>query len=66
LPIVLKTGSDRVVVAAEYADQVWTAMGGLAQATRSSARWHGFAEVDNPRVPKNLVRGAVVEAVQLR
>lgn len=29
LPIALKTGSDRVVVAAEYADQVWTAMGGL-------------------------------------
>lgn len=106
LPIVLKTGSDRVVVAAEYADQVWTVMGelaplcyvrrdyirevfvgqwfwwngtdrwwssarsrqvkskrgGLAQATRSSSKWHGFAEVDNPRVPKHLVRGVVVEA----
>lgn len=29
LPIVLKTGSDRVVVTAEYAHQVWSAMGGL-------------------------------------
>lgn len=105
LPIVLKTGSDRVVVAAEYADQVWTAMGGLEplcyvrrdyirevfvgqwiwwngtdrwwsltrseqvkskrgglpRATRSSSRMHGFAEVDNPRVLKHLVRG-VIEA----
>lgn len=29
LPIVLKTGADRVVVTAEYADEVWSAMGGL-------------------------------------
>lgn len=29
LPIVLKTGSDRVVVTAEYADQVWSTMGSL-------------------------------------
>lgn len=106
LPIVSKTGSDRVVVAAEYPDQVWAAMGGLeplcyvrrdyirevfvgqwfwwnrtdrwwslarservkskrsglAQATRSSSRVGGFAEVDNPRVLKHLVPGAVVEA----
>ena len=106
LPIVLKTGTDRLVVAAEYADQVWSTMGGLeplcyvrrdyirevfvgqwfwwngtdrwwsstrsrqvksnrgglAQATRSPSRMHGFAAVDNPRVPKHLVRGVVVEA----
>jgi hypothetical protein len=29
LPIVLKTGGDRVVVTAEYAAEVWQAMGGL-------------------------------------
>ncbi len=29
LPIVLKTGSDRLVVTAEYADQVWSTMGSL-------------------------------------
>ena len=29
LPIVLKTGSDRIVVTAEYASEVWTAMGDL-------------------------------------
>ncbi len=29
LAIVLKTGSDRVVVTAEYADQVWSTMGSL-------------------------------------
>lgn len=29
LPLVLKTGSDRVVVTAEYADQVWSTMGSL-------------------------------------
>ena len=29
LPIVLKTGSDRIFVTAEYASEVWTAMGDL-------------------------------------
>ena len=30
LPIVLKTDSDRIVVTAEYASEVWAAMGGLS------------------------------------
>ena len=29
LPIVLKTGSDRIVVTADYASEVWSAFGGL-------------------------------------
>jgi hypothetical protein len=109
LPIVLKTGSDRVVVTAEYADQVWATMGGLEplcyvrrdylrevfvgqwtwwngsdrwwsltrsqqvkskrgglpRATRSTARMFGFHEVEHPRVPKELVRGLVVDRRRL-
>lgn len=108
LPIVLKTGSDRVVVTAEYADQVWSAMGGLEplcyvrrdyirevfvgdwlwwmrsdrwwslarsertksklgglrHATRSPSTVGGFAPVDNPRVPRNLVPAGAVSTLR--